>query len=147
MRPSLLAPSVVLALSCPDAVFAQSAADLPRAAHPPMVQAPGQLPRNVRPSHYDIEVVPHADKLALDGKVRINIEVLEPTREIVLNAVEMSFANARIGRANGKEVAAKARVDAEAHASAGMPARMTRHRSSCCAPTSSAPCLAWKTRP
>ena len=134
MRPSLIALSVVLALSCPGAVFAQGAADLSRAAHPPVVQAPTQLPRNVRPSHYDIEVVPHAEKLAFDGKVRISIDVLEPTREIVLNAVEMSFANVRVGRANGKELAAKASVDADSHALAGMPARMTRRRCSCCAP-------------
>ena len=58
-----------------------------------MVQATTQLPRNARPSHYAIEVTPHADKMAFDGKVKISIDVLEPTSTIVLQAVNMTFAN------------------------------------------------------
>src|SRR3546814_4170025 len=33
-----------------------------------------QLPRNVRPSHYDVAVVPHADKMTFDGKVTVTLD-------------------------------------------------------------------------
>ncbi len=48
-----------------------------------------QLPRSVRPSHYAVEVTPHADKLAFDGHVDITLQVLEPTDAIVLNQLDM----------------------------------------------------------
>ena len=38
---------------------------------PPVTDATTQLPRNVRPTHYTIAVVPHADKMNFDGKVAI----------------------------------------------------------------------------
>ncbi|QDE38353.1 M1 family metallopeptidase [Luteibacter pinisoli] len=77
-------------------------------------QAPTQLPRTVRPSHYDVSVVPHADKLAFDGKVAISIDVLEPTTTITLNAIDMTFANVKLVPAKGKAFAApKVAVDAE----------------------------------
>ncbi|MGF6495989.1 aminopeptidase N [Luteibacter sp. 621] len=78
-------------------------------------QAPTQLPRTVRPSHYDVSVVPHADKLAFDGKVAINIDVLEPTATITLNAIDMTFANVKLAPAKGKASfgTPKVSVDAE----------------------------------
>jgi aminopeptidase N len=73
-----------------------------------------QLPRSVRPSHYDVSVVPHADKLAFDGKVAISIDVLEPTASITLNAVDMTFANVTLMPVKGKAkfAAPKVAVDA-----------------------------------
>ena len=78
-------------------------------------QAPTQLPRTVRPSHYDVSVVPHADKLAFDGKVAISIDVLEPTATITLNAIDMTFANVKLAPAKGKASfgTPKVSVDAE----------------------------------
>ena len=52
-----------------------------------------QLPRSVRPTHYDVSVVPHAESLSFDGKVTVAIEVLEPTSSITLNAIDMSFSS------------------------------------------------------
>lgn len=115
MRRNLVTAAITLALcAAPLHALAQTPAEAARAASPPAVQATTQLPRNVRPSHYDIEVVPHAERLVFDGKVRINIDVLEPTDTIVLNAVDMTFANVQLGRANGKALTPKSSIDAAA---------------------------------
>ena len=52
------------------------------------------MPRNVRPSHYDIVLQPDAEKLTFAGKVTISIEVLQATSSITLNAAGLSFAKA-----------------------------------------------------
>ena len=48
--------------------FLRLAPDAPAAAD---AGATTQLPRDVRPTNYDVEVVPHADRMTFDGKVRI----------------------------------------------------------------------------
>ncbi len=79
----------------------------------PLVRnATTQLPRTVRPTHYDVKVTPHADKLAFDGKVGIDLQVLEPTSTIVLQAVNMTFANSTLVAKDGKPMEAKVTVDA-----------------------------------
>ena len=78
------------------------------------MEATTQLPREVRPTNYDVEVVPHADRMTFDGKVRINVDVLAPTRSITLNAVDMTFGNVSLGRAQGKSLVPKTSVDANA---------------------------------
>ena len=90
MRRPLIA-AIALALAAgPVAAFAQEV------AAPPVANATTQLPRGVVPSHYAIEVTPHADKLAFDGKARIDLNVAEATDRIVLQAIDMSFANSRL---------------------------------------------------
>ncbi|MDI1253884.1 M1 family metallopeptidase [Thermomonas sp.] len=109
----LLVSAIALALTgLASTASAQSAAEVSRAANPPMVKATSQLPANVRPSHYAIEVTPHADKMAFDGKVRIDLQVLEPTSSIVLQAVNMTFANSTLVAKGGKPMPAKVSVDA-----------------------------------
>ena len=115
MRRNLVTAAITLALCA--ATFqasAQTPAERSRAARPPVVRATTQLPRNVQPTNYDIEVVPNAETMTFDGKVRINIDVLEPTDRIVLNAVDMSFANVQLGRTNGKNLKPKTGIDAAA---------------------------------
>lgn len=75
-----------------------------------------QLPRNVRPTHYEIAITPHAQSLTFDGQVTITLDVLEPTATITLQAVDMTFASAKLSPAigKGKAVAAKVGVDADA---------------------------------
>ena len=71
-----------------------------------------QLPRTVRPTHYDVAVVPHADKLTFDGKVAISRRGAGADRPITLNAVDLTFANV------GAQPAATASAcAAEGHAS------------------------------
>ncbi len=110
----LLVSAIALALSgLTFAASAQSAAEVSRAAHPPLVKATSQLPANVRPSHYSVEVTPHADKMTFDGKVSIDLQVLEPTTSIVLQAVNMTFANSMLSGKGGKPMPAKVSIDAD----------------------------------
>lgn len=80
------------------------------------VEATTQLPRGAYPTHYDVSIVPHADKLAFDGKVSIDVEVTKPTTSIVLNAIDMTFANVSLAPTKGKAAfaAPKVAVDAQA---------------------------------
>jgi len=55
-----------------------------------------QLPRDVVPSHYDVAVTPHADKLGFDSKVTVTVDVLKPTTSITLNAIDMSFSSVKL---------------------------------------------------
>lgn len=51
----------------------------------------GRLPEGVAPTRYEITVTPDAQNLTLAGQVAIDIDVAQPTREIVLNALELTF--------------------------------------------------------
>lgn len=93
-------------------VPAQTPAASSSIAHPVTTQ----LPRNVRPTHYDVAVVPHADKLSFDGKLAITLDVLEPTDSIVLNAVDMAFSSVKLTPATGQVAypAPQVKIDADA---------------------------------
>jgi len=54
------------------------------------------LPEGVVPTHYDLTISPNADTLLFKGAVRIAVEVAAPTREIVLNAKDLSFDRATL---------------------------------------------------
>ena len=107
MRRSTLVSAIVLALA---SASMSAAAAVPAAKHA-VEQTTTQLPRNVRPTHYDVAVTPHADKLSFDGKVAIKVDVLEPTSSITLNAMGMSFSEVTLAAAGGKAQAAKVAVD------------------------------------
>jgi aminopeptidase N len=49
------------------------------------------LPREVIPKHYAIDISTDAVRLSFTGTARIDIEVLRPTRSIVLNAADLTF--------------------------------------------------------
>ncbi len=108
MRRTALVPAIALALTVVAAGCTPATPNAPSAAADASAAAAGtdalpttQLPRNVRPTHYAIEVVPHADKLTFDGKVAIDIEVLEPTDRITLNALDMTFSKVQLTAAGG----------------------------------------------
>ncbi|TWI01094.1 aminopeptidase N [Luteimonas cucumeris] len=92
MRRTLVS-AIALALA---GLSATAIAQAPAPGTAPVVQATTQLPRDVRPVHYDVAVVPHADKLSFDGKATITVDVLAPTPSITLNAVGMEFASAQL---------------------------------------------------
>ena len=56
------------------------------------------LPENVRPSSYTIKLQPDLDKFTFQGEETIHIRVLEPTSEILLNAVEIKVQSAILSR-------------------------------------------------
>src|SRR5215468_8130636 len=57
---------------------------------------PGKLPKTVVPTHYAIELEPNLEDLTLAGAEVIDIEVREPTAQLVLNAVAMTLSAASI---------------------------------------------------
>ena len=76
----LLATVAALALAAPLA-----------AAAPAPAEVTTQLPRSVRPVHYDIALTPDATKLTFAGRAAITIDVLTPTATITLNAADLAF--------------------------------------------------------
>ncbi|WOB48515.1 M1 family metallopeptidase [Xanthomonas hydrangeae] len=73
-----------------------------------------QLPRTAKPTHYAVEITPHADKMRFDGKVAIDISVLQPTDRIVLQAANLSLARGTLTQKGGKPQTAKISTDADA---------------------------------
>jgi aminopeptidase N len=59
-------------------------------------RTPGRLPKTVIPIHYAIELEPDLDNLTLAGSELIDIELREATDRLVLNAVDLTFDEARI---------------------------------------------------
>jgi hypothetical protein len=96
MRHRLVVSAIAVALA--SASLTGMAATAATAAE---TQVTTQLPRTVRPTHYDVSVVPHASSLSFDGKVTVDIEVLKPTASITLNAIDMSFASVQLTAAKG----------------------------------------------
>ena len=80
LRPFTLAVAVafVLVLAGTTATADAAAARASRAADEALPTT--QLPRGIRPTHYEVAVTPDAAALTFDGRVAISIEVLEPTR-------------------------------------------------------------------
>ena len=69
-----------------------------------------QLPRSVRPTHYDVAIVPDAASLTFTARVAIAIDVLQPTTSITLNALELSFSSVRLSGGPGSAPFAAAKV-------------------------------------
>jgi aminopeptidase N len=72
-----------------------------------------QLPRSVRPTHYDVAVTPHVDKLSFDGKVTVTVDVLKPIASVTLNAIDLKFSSVSLVSA-ASFGAPKVMVDANA---------------------------------
>lgn len=107
---------MALSLACTQAIAAPAAitavADTPSGANP-AAAVTTQLPRTARPSHYAIEITPHAQALNFDGKVKIDLEVLTATDRIVLQAVDMQFSHSTLTTVAGKALVPKS-VDVDA---------------------------------
>ena len=84
------------------------------AAAPAAEQTTTQLPRNVRPTHYDVAIAPVAAALTFDGKVTVSIDVLQPTSSITLNAIDMAFSKVGLSSAAGKTLFAMPKVQVNA---------------------------------
>src|SRR4051812_10842298 len=99
---SLLALAALPAFAADTAPARQPAAAVP--ALPPLEQRdiPTQLPKTVRPAQYALNIRPDAAKLAFSGVATIDIDVLQPVREIVLNAVDMQFGKVTLAALPGE---------------------------------------------
>ena len=58
--------------------------------------AHGELPKDVVPTSYVIDVVPNPKSMKIAGHETVSIVVRKPTRTIVLNALQMTFQRASI---------------------------------------------------
>lgn len=57
---------------------------------------PGQLPKTVVPRHYAVKIQPDLEKFTTRGSVMVDIEVLKPVDEILLNALDMQITKAAL---------------------------------------------------
>ena len=60
-----------------------------------------QLPRSAIPRHYAIQVTPEAAHLRFTGQVAIDLDVVQPTSSLTLNAKELTFGDVTIRSVNG----------------------------------------------
>src|SRR5450830_1786344 len=77
-----------------------------------------QLPRGVRPTHYDVALTPDAAHSSFAATVTITLQVQQPTDTITLNATDLAFSGASINPVSaasaGAAVPGTVSVDAEA---------------------------------
>ena len=57
---------------------------------------PGQLPKTAIPRHYELRIQPDLGQRTTTGTARIDVEVLQPVRELVLNALELDITSATL---------------------------------------------------
>jgi puromycin-sensitive aminopeptidase len=72
---------------------------------------PYRLPRNVAPRRYDLTLSPDLADATFAGEARIEVEVLEPVDEIVLNALELDIPSADLIAEDGTEQAGAVVLD------------------------------------
>jgi len=74
-------------------------------------EIPGKLPKQVVPTEYSIRVVPNIENFTFAGSEMVKLNVRSPTRQLVLNALELGIQKASV---DGKELQASAiRIDKE----------------------------------
>jgi aminopeptidase N len=79
------------------------------------VSLPTQLPRTAIPHHYAITVTPNAERLTFSGTVGIDLDLVRPTRQLVLDAADLKLASAILRTSSGGPVLqARIRLDSEA---------------------------------
>jgi aminopeptidase N len=57
---------------------------------------PGKLPKQVVPDEYAIRIVPDLAKFTFEGSETIKLEVRQPVRQLILNALEIKITNASL---------------------------------------------------
>lgn len=81
-------------------------------AAPLAAEIPSDLPRNARPSHYRIHVVPDMPNLRFTGSTSIDIDVFEPSDAITLHAAALDIKFAQlVPLAGGAPVALTVSLD------------------------------------
>jgi aminopeptidase N len=87
-----LIASAVLALAATCSLATHAAPRVPAAV------VTTQLPRTAVPRHYDVALVPDAAAGTFTGKVTITLDVVKATSTITLNAADLAFTRAAIGK-------------------------------------------------
>ena len=76
-------------------------------------QKPYRLPTTVVPERYEIKLTPDLSAAKFAGEEKVFIQVLEPVRQIVVNAAELEFQVASITGPGGKVVRGNVALDSE----------------------------------
>src|SRR5438445_126199 len=72
-----------------------------------MVEASAfRLPTSVRPLKYDVTLTPDLDRFTFEGEERIELEVVTPSPQIKLNAVDLDVRDAKLATSDGAMMAA-----------------------------------------
>lgn len=66
-----------------------------------------RLPTSVRPDHYFLTLEPDLQAFSFAGEARIELEILSPTSEIVMNAAELHVSSAEIDLEDGSKLTAR----------------------------------------
>jgi puromycin-sensitive aminopeptidase len=66
-----------------------------------------RLPDNVRPVRYQITIEPDLERFTFTGSETVEVEVARPTREVVLNSIELVIQPATLTTAAGKTLTSK----------------------------------------
>ncbi len=69
------------------------------------------LPRTIRPSKYRLTLQPDIDDFTFQGSQIVDIEILEPTRQIVLNAIDLEIVATRLRRGETTTVSRSVSLD------------------------------------
>ncbi|QNN64491.1 M1 family metallopeptidase [Sphingomonas rhizophila] len=123
VRPALFAATATLALAIGGCTTAGTPLAINGGPAPEAVAAvpvdtvdttvPTQLPRVAVPRHYALSVTPNAAAMTFAGDVRIDMEVIQPTNSVTLNAADLAVGSASISGSDGNQPAT-IRADAKA---------------------------------
>ena len=70
-----------------------------------------KLPAGVRPDRYQLRLTPDLTAFTFVGEETVDIEVLQPTTEIILNAAELQIHSAAVVTPNGQTITGLVTVD------------------------------------
>jgi aminopeptidase N len=80
----------------------------------PTALATTQLPRSARPIHYEVSIIPNAAASTFSAKVKITVDLLQPTASITLNATDLAFQSVLLSAAQGNAAPSAAKVSVNA---------------------------------
>ncbi|HMY52026.1 MAG TPA: M1 family metallopeptidase [Candidatus Obscuribacter sp.] len=72
-----------------------------------------RLPRHILPRHYDLELTPDFDNLTFFGSVAIDIDVLKPSSEILINTKDLRLGKVTVEKEDGTSLEATFTMDEE----------------------------------
>ncbi|MGB5186828.1 MAG: M1 family metallopeptidase, partial [Acidimicrobiia bacterium] len=80
-------------------------------------EADYRLPRTVIPSHYELKLTPDLGDASFAGNVLVDVAVVEPVSEIVVNAAELTLYDVTLFNSDGQRLASTVETDEKAERS------------------------------